>query len=85
MPDSRSPCPNPQHPAPASAADPGIAGGAAAPAALAPPPRDVRALLQRYGAGLPCYLDAERQRQLAQCARRWPRLFVRAKPAGNTA
>lgn len=49
-------------------------------ASLTPPPRDVDRMLQRYGAQLPQYLDAHRQRVVAGSKQRWPLLRSRRAP-----
>jgi len=45
---------------------------------LGHPPRDVARLLDRHGASLPQYLDAQRWRQIADAHQRWPRIWSRA-------
>jgi hypothetical protein len=49
------------------------------------PPRDVGRLLERHGASLPLYLDAQRWRDIAGSRQRWPRLWSRdPKMPGDT-
>jgi len=48
---------------------------------LAPPPRDVGRMLERYGTILPCYLDAHRLREIQGSHQRWP--ILRASRAAN--
>jgi hypothetical protein len=38
----------------------------------------VARLLDRHGASLPQYLDAQRWRQIADAHQRWPRIWSRA-------
>ena len=53
----------------------------AAGACLAAPPRDVGRMLERYGTVLPCYLDAQRLRDIQSSQQRWP--ILRAASAAN--
>ncbi len=53
---------------------------------LGPPPRDVGRLLERHGASLPLYLDAQRWRDIGAAHRRWPLAWSRTSGlTGETA